>query len=113
AWEEASRTTLKQRLVEGGLSGEPPAFNADNRPDDAVATLLGRMNFVSQWEAVSRAHEAIAAEGPSVEWLAVPARGYAHLGTLVDHHWTGTPEAFYARALLYAERARALAPEDP
>lgn len=106
AWEVASRTELKERLAEHGVEGEVHPFNADNQPDEEVEALLGRMNFVSQWEAVSRAHRAIAEHGPSVGWLAVLTRGYAHLGTLTDHHWNGVPEAFYARAMLYAERAR-------
>lgn len=106
AWEEASRAALKERLQEAGVEGEAPELNPENQPDEEVEELLGRMNFVTQWEAVSRAHRAIADAGPSVEWLAVLARGYAHLGTLTDHHWTGAPEAFYARAMIYAERAR-------
>jgi hypothetical protein len=113
AWEEASRTTLKQRLSKLGVEGEVRGMNAENVPAEEVESLLGRMNFVSQWDAISRAHQAIAQQGPSVEWLSVLARGYAHLGTLIDHHWTGAPEAFFARAMLYAERARSLAPEDP
>jgi hypothetical protein len=106
SWEVASRTELKERLAEQGVQGQVPPLNADNQPDEEVEALLQRMNFVSQWEAVSRAHRAIAEKGPSVEWIAVLSRGYAHLGTLTDHHWNGAPEAFYARAMLYAERAR-------
>ncbi|TWT89068.1 hypothetical protein Mal64_25600 [Pseudobythopirellula maris] len=105
-WEEQAHGPLVETLREAGVRGAAPKPDPTNLPDEAAMLLVEDLSFPAQYAAVRLAHQAVAEYGASAEWLGVLARSYAHLGMLTEHHWSSQPEVFYARALLYAERAR-------
>ncbi len=103
---------LADKLRALGFEGNAKPANEKNLPPDSIEGQLLEMNFVSAFAAVRAAHAAIAEKGESRAWLAVLARGYAHLSLMTEHHWKSDTEAFAARALLYAERMVAANPND-
>lgn len=111
AWEAASRSSLVELLEQQGIEASARPAVAVEGPSDEVEQLLHQMSFISQYAALCLAHDALDQGGDSAEWLGVLSRGYAHLGTLIGHHWTSAPEAFIARSLLYAQRARHVDPD--
>lgn len=105
-------TELCDMLRAQGYTGKNPPANEKNLPPDEIEGHLLEMNFVAQFAAVRAAHLAIAEKGQSHAWLGVLARGYANLALMTEHHWKSDSEAFTARALLYAQRLTAAAPDD-
>lgn len=103
---------MADQLRAAGGNGQTRKLNPENKPAVEVEKRLGEMNFVSQFAAVRAAHQAMAKDGASLDWLGVLVRGYANLALLTDHTWASHSEAFAARALLYAERMMQLSQED-
>lgn len=104
-----SAADIAAALEDGGFS---PIGSSKRRPGklskepvpESVERLLRRMDFVSQFAAIRKAHQE-RRDGPlSAQWLTVLARGYANLALMTQHYWSSHTEAFAARALLYAER---------
>jgi tetratricopeptide (TPR) repeat protein len=110
--EPLTHSGLCKVLREQGFDGKPAPPNEKNLVPDSIEGQLLEMNFVSQFAAVRAAHAAISEKGQSKGWLSVLARGYANLGMMTGHHWMSDSDAFAARALLYAERLAASAPDD-
>lgn len=77
-----------------------------------ISKLLLMPDFVVQFGAVRAAHQAVASQGESPEWMSVLARGYANLATLTNHQWTSATDVFAARAWLYAQRMVATEPKN-
>jgi tetratricopeptide (TPR) repeat protein len=102
--------TVAENLKAAGAIGKSAKLNPDNVPPAEVLEQLQKMNFVSQYAAVRAAHCAMVENGPSLPWIGVLVRGYAHLALLTDHNWSSQHEAFAARSLLYAERMMLLDP---
>jgi tetratricopeptide (TPR) repeat protein len=102
--EADSRGKMLEGLRACGVEGAPPAVTEASLPGAEVEALLSRPDVVAQYGAVRMAHEAIAKRGETAEWLGVLVRGYANLALLTRHYWNSVPEAFTARAWLYAQR---------
>jgi tetratricopeptide (TPR) repeat protein len=111
--EPMTRKELADAVRGFGFEGQAPEPNPANKPPAAVENALQEMNFVSPYMAVRAAHEALAKNGESPEWLGVLVRGYANLSLTTFHHWTCANEVFAARSLLYAERLVNTRPKDP
>ncbi len=84
---------------------------AGQRPGREIEALLMKPDCVAQFAAVRAAHQTLAADGESIQWLGVLVRGYANLAALTTHYWNATPEVFTARAWLYAQRMVASNPD--
>lgn len=101
----------------------PPRRPAANKSDakagdakeEAAAGLAEEpvpLEFVSLIGSLRRLHTALRNRPDSVELLARIAREYALLGSVCEVHWGTEHKTFKARALLYAERAIQLGPEN-
>jgi hypothetical protein len=95
---------IAKALQDAGFEKRAHDSNAANVPNPAIETQLAEMNFVSQFAAVRAAHQAMHERGPSLAWMSVLVRGYAHLAMLNDHLWSSQREAFAARSLAYASQ---------
>lgn len=95
---------LQQALSAGGIELGAVTPMEVQPPDEAIEAQLLTVDYIPQFAAVRKAHEALAAGGRSPEWEAVLVRGYANLGLLTQHQWNAVSSTFFARALLYAER---------
>ena len=115
AMEAMSRSELPEALKAGGLTDRRPKAKQTPGAElpDAIADRLDSMSFAEQFTAVRLAHAAIRDGGPSPEAYAVLVRGYANLGLLTEHEWDAAHKAYFARALLYAQRMVAEAPKTP
>jgi tetratricopeptide (TPR) repeat protein len=104
--EADSRGAIVEALKGAGLrlAAREKKSEKAAEPGEGVEELLLRPDFVGQFGAVRAAHQAVAAQGESAEWISVLARGYANLATLTHHQWTSATEVFAARAWLYAQR---------
>jgi len=111
--ERWSRADLLEALREIAPS-HPVIWNPEApAPAAVIEQQLQKMTFHAQFDAVRRAHEHIRLHGESPAALGALIRGYAHLGQMTRHHWNGSFKAYRARALLYADRYVAYAPQDP
>jgi hypothetical protein len=66
--------------------------------------LLWSWNEISVLGGLRRVHAEIREQGESPELLAALAVGYANLATLTEYQYCAADKAYYARALLYAQR---------
>lgn len=98
---------LRARLGEGAWR---PAEAGLASPGEGVAGG-GALDPVSVFERLRRGHAAAAREPGPIRFADL-ARDYAVLGETVRGWWSPLPSAMTARALLLAERAAALAPDD-
>ena len=103
-----TRDELVKALLAAGLP-RPTAPSAAGPLGSKLAVSdvdpwLNEVDIVAQFAAVRAAHLAIREQGETPEWLAVLVRGYANLALLTPHYWSSLPEAFTARAWLYAQR---------
>jgi tetratricopeptide (TPR) repeat protein len=78
-----------------------------------IEKRLSRMNFLDQFAAVRALHAEVRGKGESADRLGALARAYANLGLLTDFQWNNGHKAFWARALLLAQRGVARAPRSP
>jgi hypothetical protein len=99
-----SRRQLKDVLIRGGWIGTVPAARESADVPSATQDLLWSWNEVSVMAGLRRVHAEIRAKGESPELLAALAVGYVNLGSLTDYYYSACFKAYYARALLYAER---------
>lgn len=98
-------------LKELGCSGRSHEFAPDGPVAGATRDKLNRLDLLSQYSTLRGLHQEIAEQGESPERLDALARGYALLATLAEHLPNTAYKACGARALIYAERLRRLAPE--
>jgi tetratricopeptide (TPR) repeat protein len=77
-----------------------------------IDPLLGRMDHLSQHNALRLLHSTARDQGESPELIAATARAYANLAMLNVTSLDARCVAYRARAMLYAERLRSRAPAD-
>ncbi|MGL4462499.1 MAG: tetratricopeptide repeat protein [Planctomycetia bacterium] len=99
------RSTPTEQAAVGALEDEP-------LPADLTA-LLEQPTFLAQWRAVRALHALGKTRPASIQRLAALARSYTVLGALCEYQYHPAHKAYKARGLLYAQRLRRLAPEDP
>jgi tetratricopeptide (TPR) repeat protein len=102
--EALSRSELKDVLTRGGWGKTPSASRASSKVASDVSDLLWSWNEVSVLAGLRRVHAEIRERGESPELLGALAVGYANLGSLTDYYYSASCKAYFARALLYAER---------
>jgi tetratricopeptide (TPR) repeat protein len=104
--EADSRGAFVEALKLAGLRGVAREKKSEKAasPADDLTKLLSMPDFVTQFGVVRAAHQAVAVNGETPEWLSVRARGYANLATLTHHQWTSATDVFAARAWLYGQR---------
>lgn len=96
---------LQKALAAGGVEAQAVDPTEVEPPGEEIEEQLLQVDFIPQFDAVRKAHEALAAAGGrSPEWEAVLVRGYANLGQLTQHQWNAVSSTCFARALIYAER---------
>src|SRR5207247_5953289 len=83
AAEKYSRGQFVAALKKAGLTGKANVIKPGAPAPAGSEEKLGRLDFLSQFEAVRAAHAAIAADGESPPRLGVLVRGYANLAQLV------------------------------
>jgi tetratricopeptide (TPR) repeat protein len=104
--ERLSRTKFKTLLEQQGLGkAKLPAKARESAdvPADARPPLW-EWNEFAVASGLRRIHAEIREKGASPELLGGLVVGYANLGTLTEYYYCPACKAFYARALLYAER---------
>lgn len=105
--EGLSRTKFKDLLEQQGLGKKKTTtakpHNAASIPADAQSRLW-EWNEFSVLGGLRQIHAEIREKGESAELLAGLVVGYANLGALTEYYCCPACKAFYARALLYAER---------
>lgn len=102
--EKLSRTTFVEWLNNLNIAGQANSIvESGDIPEDAKSSGA-ILNTVSQLATLRSVHQSIRSDGESPERLVTLSRAYANLGELTDHFLAPLPEAFRARALLYAER---------
>ena len=100
-----SRTIFREVLSHLGASDEDvPKGRPTAVVPGATYDLLWTWNEISVLGGLRRLHAEIHDKGDSPELLAALAVGYANLGTLTEYYYSEACKAYYARALLYAER---------
>lgn len=108
--EEASRTTMPGIWKAFGVGGDPLP-RGDGTVPASIRDDLDSFTETRLYLGLRHLHALIESEGESTERLCALARGYADLGFLTRHFWSGFPDVLLARALLYARRAHALDPD--
>lgn len=111
--EQLSRTVFPQVLKDAGFSGTANSKKDAGKVPEEIENLLADLSLIAQFSAIRKLHGIMRTEGESPATLAALARGYANLGLLTESHFSPAHKAFKARALLYAERGVAAAPETP
>jgi tetratricopeptide (TPR) repeat protein len=104
AAEELSRGEFKDLLKQAGASKAIPAPRASAEVPPEANRQLWEWNEIAVFGAVRRLHTEIHAKGESPELLGALAIGYANLGSLTEYYYSPARKAYFARALLYAER---------
>ncbi len=104
AAEELSRTAFKDLLKQAGAARAVPAARASAEVPAEANRQLWEWNELAVFGAVRRLHTEIHTKGESPELLGGLAIGYANLGTLTEYYYSPARKAYFARALLYAER---------
>ncbi len=104
--EPMSRREFREILGQCGYSTDAKAEAAASAPDvsEEIREHLRWPSVLRQYEAVRSLHARLRQNPDAPVLLAALARGYAHLGTLTEVHWSPMHKVFKARALLYAER---------
>jgi tetratricopeptide (TPR) repeat protein len=108
--EEASRTEYIDALKSAGFSGIDLPKGEGKNPE----WLLSYADSLEQsclFLALRKLHEICRRDGESAEIICQLARSYADLGSTTTYYWNPMPKAFYARAMLYAQRGIRLYPE--
>ena len=108
-----SRTKFVEGLRQAGYQGKPNPRHESLALPEKIETLLGEMNFVSQFQAVHELHTLIHRRGESSALLGGLSRGYANLGVMTEYYWHPAHKVFKARAVLYAQRMVARDPHAP
>jgi len=111
AAERLARVELPAALGRAGFAGRPNRAPGAAPAPEGVEERLGTMTPFAQFAAMRAVHEAIRDTGESPARLGALARAYANLGVLAEPHWDASHKVFKARALLYAERLVAAAPD--
>ena len=109
--EVLSRTDFVEGLKQAGFQGQPNARNESLAVPAKIQTLLGEINFLSQFEAVRELHRMLHRKGESAALVGALARAYANLGVLTEFHWHPAHKVFKARSLLYCAAADRPRPE--
>jgi len=109
--ERFSRDEFPALLDRPGGGGGPNRSVESGPAPEGVEARLSALGLVDQFEAARALHRSIRTDGESPERLGAMARAYAQLAASTAHHWSPVHRAFQARALLYAERLVARAPE--
>ena len=102
--ERMSRGKLKNLLKEQGLGQPVPAAREFAGVPRETTERLWEWNEITILGALRRIHAEIRAKGESPELVGGLAVGYANLGSLTASYFGPAHKAFFARALLYAER---------
>jgi tetratricopeptide (TPR) repeat protein len=102
--EALSRGKLKDVLSRLGVTSSLPKGRPTSNVPSATSDLLWSWNEISVLGGLRRVHSEIREKGESPELVAALAVGYANLGTLTEYYYSEACKAYYARALLYAER---------
>jgi len=85
-------------------------------PESSSSDPVGEevpLEFLAEVRALRQIHAELLHAPESIPHLVMLAREYALLGAMTEHHWGAENKVFKARALLYAERAVRIGPEDP
>jgi tetratricopeptide (TPR) repeat protein len=88
-------------------TGQQPKRKEDAGNTDVpgdVESLLSQIDPQRAFLAAHRLHESIAQSGESPERLAALVRAYSHLGESTRYLYSRHGSAFFARAMIYAER---------
>jgi hypothetical protein len=101
AW---SRGDLKDVLTNLGAKGTVPSRRAAGDVPKGTDELLWSWNEISVLGGLRGVHAEIHEHGESPELLAALAVGYANLASLTEYQYTAAYKAYYARALIYAQR---------
>jgi tetratricopeptide (TPR) repeat protein len=102
--ERMSRGKLKNLLTAQGLGKSVPAPREFAGVPRETTERLWEWNEITVLGALRRIHAEIRAKGESPELVGGLAVGYANLGSLTASYLGPAHKAFFARALLYAER---------
>jgi tetratricopeptide (TPR) repeat protein len=102
--ERMSRGKFKNLLNEQKLARPVPAAREFAGVPRETTERLWEWNEIAVFGALRRIHGEIRAKGESPELLGGLAVGYANLGSLTTSYFSPLQKAFFARALLYAER---------
>jgi len=102
--ERLSREQFPKVLRQLGLEGKPNVLRPGGEQTKGTEERLSHLGFLEPFTAVRDGHQAIRADGESVERLGALVRGYSLLGVLTEHHWHPAHKVFKARGLLYAQR---------
>lgn len=111
--ERLSRTEYVDVLKTAGYTGRRPPQDATQTVPATTEHLLNQMTVCAQFRALRELHAQMGSQGESPALLGALVRGYAHLGLLTEYYWHPAHKVFKARALLYAQRMVAQAPESP
>jgi tetratricopeptide (TPR) repeat protein len=100
-----------EMLKKAGFEAKPlpPANDGPVEPD--LEARLRKLTFFSQFAAVRALHDQIRREGRSPARIEALVRAYANLEQSSRYQWNAFPAVFAARALLYADRCVAAAPQ--
>ncbi|AMV37590.1 tetratricopeptide repeat protein [Planctomyces sp. SH-PL62] len=109
--ERMARTDFPKLLDEAGVKGTPNQVKDSGPVPEGVEEKLRTLGLIEHVQALRSLHQAIRTDGESPERLGALARAYAQLAMLTVHHWSAAYRGFEARAMLYAERLVARAPE--
>ncbi|MDG3005201.1 hypothetical protein [Paludisphaera mucosa] len=109
--EGMTRAEFPALLDRIGGKGGPNRAVAEGAAPEGVEARLATLGLVDHFEAVRALHRSLREEGESPERLGALARAYAQLAALTAHHWSAVHRTFQARAMLYAERLAARAPD--
>ncbi len=100
-------------LKSAGHESHAAKLNVSQPPAPEIEDLLSLVDPQHAFLAAHRLHEATAETGESPERLAGLVRAYAQLGESTRHLYSAHGSAFFARALVYAERLVRLNPQLP
>ncbi len=106
--EVLSRNDFTDVLKAAGYSGPSNQFVESGPVPAEAADVANDWNMLPQYFAIRALHNSIRELGESPERLAALAESYARLGSLTNFHLSPAPDAFNARALMYAQRLIAL-----
>lgn len=118
--ERCAREEWPAVFRQAGVTGpapqaQVPAVSSPKRVElpAGVEEKLNTMSFLVQFAALRELDQLRRTQGQSPELLGGLVRAYANLGLLTDFHHTIMDRAYRARALLYAQRLLAVAPDFP
>lgn len=109
--EALSRTEVVTVLKQNGFPGREPVESTNAENIQADVKPLKPSGCLPHYAAIRALHAEMRSSGESPVLLAELSRSYVHLGTLTEVHWNPMHKVFKARALLYAERLLARAPD--